>query len=430
MRLKLRAILAVLCICLVLTGCAGGNSSIADEPVLEDRLMLSFTPADSLEAVGTNSNAVVMNYLYYLSRGEYDTALEFCSVPDGVLFDNVALQKAVLADGIGRGESIAFYNIDSDEACYTVEYDLTSSGQVGTVVKDIYVAQGADGLFRIDLEASDYVAQGNLDFQVPKYVQAYLNDVYIPQDKYLDANYQYHITRGVAKIPSADTIVEYDEDGNEIESTATPANLVLTLKTKFGVEQSYPLSFEGTLEKSKVSVNDTYWSDRKNITDFKIAVPRLTREQVLKYVSETVMPTLYKDLVNASSWESANIRSEFRSDSNTGAVEPLFFKASNRFSTARLDTDGGYFFQDVSLYNFEMTDDLADRYSGSIEIIDYNKLEMFFTFNYNYKYSRGAGGDVRMFEGEARGSITLSLDDDGKWYVNDISSDLFKISTP
>lgn len=430
MRLELRAILAVLCTCLVLTGCAGGNSSIADEPVLEDRLMLSFTPADSLEAVGTNSNAVVMNYLYYLSRGEYDTALEFCSVPDGVLFDNVALQKAVLADGIGRGESIAFYNIDSDEACYTVEYDLTSSGQVGTVVKDIYVAQGADGLYRIDLEASDYVAQGNLDFQVPKYVQAYLNDVYIPQDKYLDANYQYHITRGVAKIPSADTIVEYDEDGNEIESTATPANLVLTLKTKFGVEQSYPLSFEGTLEKSKVSVNDTYWSDRKNITDFKIAVPRLTREQVLKYVSETVMPTLYKDLVNASSWESANIRSEFRLDSNTGAVEPLFFKASNRFSTARLDTDGGYFFQDVSLYNFEMTDDLADRYSGSIEIIDYNKLEMFFTFNYNYKYSRGAGGDVRMFEGEARGSITLSLDDDGKWYVNDISSDLFKISTP
>ena len=430
MRLKLRAILAILCTCLVLTGCSGGNSSIADEPVLEDRLMLSFTPADSLEAVGTNSNAVVMNYLYYLSRGEYDTALEFCSVPDGVLFDNVALQKAVLADGIGRGESIAFYNIDSDEACYTVEYDLTSSGQVGTVVKGIYVVQGADGLYRIDLEASDYVAQVNLDFQVPKYVQAYLNDVYIPQDKYLDANYQYHITRGVAKIPSTDTIVEYDEDGNEIESAATPANLVLTLKTKFGVEQSYPLSFEGTLEKSKLSVNDTYWSDRKNITDVKIAVPRLTREQVLKYVSETVMPTLYKDLVNASSWESASIRSEFRSDSNTGAVEPLFFKASNRFSTARLDTDGGYFFQDVSLYNFEMTDDLADRYSGSIEIIDYNKLEMFFTFNYNYKYSRGAGGDVRMFEGEARGSITLSLDDDGKWYVNDISSDLFKISTP
>ena len=386
MRLKLRAILAILCTCLVLTGCSGGNSSIADEPVLEDRLMLSFTPADSLEAVGTNSNAVVMNYLYYLSRGEYDTALEFCSVPDGVLFDNVALQKAVLADGIGRGESIAFYNIDSDEACYTVEYDLTSSGQVGTVVKGIYVVQGADGLYRIDLEASDYVAQGNLDFQVPKYVQAYLNDVYIPQDKYLDANYQYHITRGVAKIPSTDTIVEYDEDGNEIESAATPANLVLTLKTKFGVEQSYPLSFEGTLEKSNLSVNDTYWSDRKNITDVKIAVPRLTREQVLKYVSETVMPTLYKDLVNASSWESASIRSEFRSDSNTGAVEPLFFKASNRFSTARLDTDGGYFFQDVSLYNFEMTDDLADRYSGSIEIIDYNKLEMFFTFNYNYKY--------------------------------------------
>lgn len=430
MKIRLKAISAVLCACLVLTGCSGGASSVDDEPVLEDRLMLSFTPADSLEAVGTNSNAVVMNYLYYLSRGEYDTALEFCSIPDGVLFDDIALQKAVLADGIGRGESIAFYDISSDEAYSTVEYDLTSSGQVGTVVKDIYVVQGADGLYRIDLEASDYVAQGNLDFQVPKYVQAYINDVYIPQDKYLDANYQYHITRGVAKIPSNDVIVEYDEDGNEIESTAVPANLVLTLKTKFGVEQSYPLSFEGSLEKDKTSVNDTYWSDREGITDFKIAVPRLTREQALKYISETVMPTLYKDIVNANSWESASIRSEFRTDSNTGAVEPLYFKTSTGFSNARLDTDGGYFFQDVSLYNFEMTDALADRYSGSIEITDYNKLEVFFTFNYNYKYSKGAGGDVRMFEGDARGSITLSIDDDGKWYVNDISSDLFKISTP
>lgn len=430
MKIRLKAISAVLCACLVLTGCSGGVSSVDDEPVLEDRLMLSFTPADSLESVGTNSNAVVMNYLYYLSRGEYDTALEFCSIPDGVLFDDIALQKAVLADGIGRGESIAFYDISSDEAYSTVEYDLTSSGQVGTVVKDIYVVQGADGLYRIDLEASDYVAQGNLDFQVPKYVQAYINDVYIPQDKYLDANYQYHITRGVAKIPSNDVIVEYDEDGNEIESTAAPANLVLTLKTKFGVEQSYPLSFEGSLEKDKTSVNDTYWSDREGITDFKIAVPRLTREQALKYISETVMPTLYKDIVNANSWESASIRSEFRTDSNTGAVEPLYFKTSTGFSNARLDTDGGYFFQDVSLYNFEMTDALADRYSGSIEITDYNKLEVFFTFNYNYKYSKGAGGDVRMFEGDARGSITLSIDDDDKWYVNDISSDLFKISTP
>ena len=423
-------LVAALMTAMLLTGCVGGNTSIDDTPVLEDRLMLSFVPAESLEAVGTNASAVVMNYLYYLSRGEYDTALEFCSVPDGVLFDQIALQKAVLASGIGRGEAIAFYTVDDNGEAMSVEYDLTSSGQTGTVYKDIYYTQGVDGLYRIDLEASDYVAQGILDFQVPKYVEAYLNDVLIPQDKYLDANYQYHISRGVAKIPSTDTIVEYDDEGNEIETASDSSNLVLTLKTKFGIEQSYPLSFEGTLESDKTSVNDTYWSNRLGITNFVVAVPRIKREEALRYVSETVMPTLYKDLVSATSWESAGIRNELRSDSNSAAMEALYFKTSNNFSDARLDTDGGYFFQNVSLYNFEMTDDLADRYSGSIQITDYNKMELFFTFDYNYKYSRGSGGDVKLMENTARGSVVLSVDDEGNWYVSDISSDLFKVGTP
>lgn len=427
-----RSVAALLCAAMLLTGCSG-NKSDSDEAdtSLVDRIMLTFTPALTLEEVGTNSSAVVMNYLYYLSKGEYDTALEFCYVPEGVLFDDVALQKAVLADGIGRGESIAFYNCSGSSTSMTVEYDLTSSGQIGTVNKDIAIVQGADGLFRIDISSCGYVASGELKFQVPKYVHAYINDVYIPQDEYLDANYQYDITTGIAKIPGNDTIIEYDAEGNEV-STTKAADIVLTLKTKFGIEQSYPLIFmnQGNSTKSSLSVCDEYWVDRDNITKFEIAIPRLYRESAIKYLAETAIPKLYTDLLNGTSWDSASFKSELRDDSNTASMKPDYFKMSTAFSNARLDTDGGYYFRDLSVYNFAMTDDLAERFSGDITIIDYNQMEVYFTFDYNYMYSRGSGGTERMMTGSSRGSVILSVDNEGNWYVHDISSDLFKLATP
>ena len=407
---------------LILTGCDGKNDNGSSSQVLEDRVPLSFSPSEYSVAC-TNSTATVLNYVYHLSKGEYDAALDYCIIPDGVIFDDVALQKCVLADGIGRGDMITFFNCDVIAGEADIEYDLSIGENSSTYTKSIPVTTTATGSYGIDLEASGYIASGSLAFGVPKYVHAYINDVRI-DEKFLNASYCYNITKGIPKLPTQ----EENTDTSTSDTEATDSGITLRLETKFGISQEYPLVFQGNATKSRKSVNDDYYKSSNDLSVFVIDVPRPVRESALSYIQNTVIPKFMKDIITGTSWEDATFRSCLGPDSENESMFPDYYKVATRFGDATTDTEGRYYFYDVHSYNFEISDKKAENAGYTICVSDYNIMDIYFSCDYNYLYTRGSDAIERNATGTLRGLIQLSVDDDGNWYVHDIDSNLFKIT--
>lgn len=427
---KLKTALAGILALAMLTGCNTSNNP--DNPngsqaVLEDRIAIDFKPSDYAVA-STDARATVLNYLYLLSRGEYDAALEYCIIPDGVVFDEVALQKCVLAEGIGRGESITFFNTDLFGGAVDVEYDLSLSGASSTFTKTIKIGESGKGTYGINLEASDYIAKGSLVFGVPRYVKAYINDVEI-DTKYLDSNFYYNITKGIAKLPSDNTASDTDNlDDNTSSNTQPAANITLRLDSKFGISQEYPLVFQGQATKSRKSVNDDYYRASNDVSVFTLAVPREVRNSALDFVQTKVVPSLMRDILNGVKWENASIKQYFGEGTEADAMFPDYYKAASTFADATLATDGRYYFTDFHSYNFEASDKLATNNGYMICVSDYNVLDLYFTCDYDYLYTKGSDAIERNATGSLRGLVQLSVDDSGEWYIHDLDSSLFKIA--
>ena len=57
-------------------------------------------------------------------------------------------------------------------------------------------------------------------------------------------------------------------------------------------------------------------------------------------------------------------------------------------------------------------------------ITDYNELKIFVSFSYNYDYSINSSSK-KTFTGTKTALFTLSVDDDGKLYLKDLTEDGF-----
>lgn len=408
---------------LAVAGC--NNSQVDDEDdddYVIDRVMLTFSVNPDPATATLTPESTIENFMYYVSRGEYDTALKFCYMPDGTLFDENALQQAVLADGIGRGESITFYRLTCSNGKADFEYDLTLGSNIGTYNKKLYYIQSG-GNYYIDLVASGYVASGKLYFQVPRYVDAYINGVYIDK-KYLDANYCYTINTGVARIPQMETV---KKDDGTTETKLADASITLTLKTNFGVEQSYPLSFLGTLRKAE-SVNETYFDTSRHVTNFTIDCPRELRESALTYISGTVLPTLITDLVKTHSWETAGIQKLFGTDTQKDAMFADYYNSYRAFSDNMKPDNGGYFYFDPRVYNVNIVE-RNKRSNTDTGISDWNVADFAIECDCNWLYTFGSDDTERNKVASLSGVVSLAKDEAGNWYVYNISKQLFDLPT-
>lgn len=423
-KLKLAVILATGVLATVaLTACHSSGTQVS-----QDEQPLDFVAASDSTSL-TSAPDVIENYLYNLTRGEYDLALNLVDLEDGVIFDKDCLQRAVLADGIGRGGDIKFYSItagrsdvDADgnetvsdtDICYTVDYSIASGGSEQRTSCEVYYCNNSAGLPRIDPDASGWIDKGILKFGVPKYVQVYINDALVPQDL-MDKDYIYTVSKGIPK----------------------SEGLTLTLKTKFGVEQKYPLSFlnatrtddagnEVTLSPDKVrgSVNDDYYDEDSNLCYFTIDIPRELREEIVKYLQNELLPVLVHDQVQGIEFESSSFRKFTGADTNTAAISPRYNASARKFK-ALSNTDNGYFFyEETPCYNISCSDDKAYDEGYRNRITDYNELKIFVSFSYNYDYSINSAGK-KTFTGTKNALFTLSVDDDGKLYLKDLAEDGF-----
>ena len=407
------ALAVALSIC-TFSGCV----STPEKPVIVDRVPISFIPTTDVTAARQKVDTMVMNYVTCLVSGDYQTALQYVSIPEGVLFDANALQTAVLADGFGRGESATFYGVTDGEEVTdgnktvvinqgevaSVEYDLTLSGTTSTVTKSIPLTKTDSG-YCVDM--SDHIVEGQLKFRVPKYVDVFINGAEVPKS-FMDANFTYTIDAGVPKL---------GED-----------ELNLTLKSNFGVEQTYPLVFLGKGSKSKNSVNDQYYYSRDDISVFYLDVPRELRESALEYISSKVFPKLTNDLVKGTSWDVASIKSEFGELSNIDGMFPDYYKTASNFTNMTTKEGGLFVFYDVSCHDFVCTDELAERKSSRNTISDFNVVDLYVSFDYNFLYTKGAQATERDSRGSIDCLVSLSWDKDGNWYVNDLSDRAFRLN--
>lgn len=406
-----------------LTACHSSDSQVS-----QDEQPLDFVAASDATSL-TSAPDVIENYIYNLSRGEYDLALNLVDLEDGVIFDKDCLQRAVLADGIGRGSDIKFYaitagrsDIDEDgkeiisdtDICYTVDYSITSGGSEQRTSCEVYYCTNSDGLPRIDANASDWIETGTLKFGVPKYVQVYINDALVPQSL-MDKDYVYTVSKGIPK----------------------SEGLTLTLKTKFGVEQDYPLSFlsssgtdedgnEITLSPDKImgSVNDDYYSEDLGLSYFTIDIPRELRENITKYLQNELLPVLVHDQIQGIEYESSSFRNFTGADTNTAAISPRYNASARKFKSLSNTENGYFFYEETPCYNISCSDEKAYDEGYSNLITDYNELKIFVSFAYNYDYSINSSSK-KTFTGTKNALFTLSVDDDGKLYLKDLTEDGF-----
>lgn len=399
---------------LTLSGCI----KEPEVPIIEDRVPIAFIATADTDAAKQSAETMAMNYVSCLVKGDYTTALSYVDIPEGVLFDANTLQMAALKDGYGRGDAVTFYKVTNGEkvtndkgdtavvsadSVVSLEYDLSLSGVASTVTKRLKIKK-ADTGYCVDI--SEHIIEGQLTFRVPKYVDVYINGAAVPKS-FMDANYTYKITTGVPKI---------DEN-----------NLTLTLKSNFGVEQSYPLVFLGSGVKSKNSVNDEYYYSRDDISVFRMDVPRELRESALEYIQSTVFPKLCNDEVKGTAWEVAAIRSEFRDTSNTEGMFSDYYKTASNFTNMTTKEGGLFVFYDVSCHDFECTDALAERKGMRNGITDFNVLELYVKFDYNFLYTKGTAANERNSRGSIDCIVSLSWDKDGNWFVYDLSERAFRL---
>ena len=414
-----------------LTGCIS-----APEPVeIVDRVPILFTPTTDIEAAKYDASLMAMNFVYCLSKGDYETALKYVDIPSGVVFDAAALQRAMLYDGFGRGDSVTFYQasmgyyvtgengeqafISSSDSC-SLEYDLSLSGATGEYSKKLPVVKLDDGSWAVDI--SSHIITGTLTFQVPMYVEVYINDTFIPQS-FMGNNYIYTISAGVPK-PISD-------DGEESDI------LTLTLKSKFGIEQSYDIFFQGYTDSSGnrhsqssvsfYSVNDKYFNDDLRVSSFKIDVPREVRESALDYIEKTMLPTLLNDLLQGVSWDVTAFHTLFGADTNADAMKPRYYSTSTRFLRYTTQENGYYNFYPLSVYDILSSDTEAKDNGYYTRVVDYNTLTIYYKYSYNYLYTIGRNGSERNFTGTNRTVVSLGIDDDGNWYVKDLPEEGFRI---
>lgn len=390
------------------TGCIASLNNSSDDSaiVIEDKLPLSFVAATDITSAQANTKTCVLNYLYYLSKGDYETALRLCNIPEGVVFDAVALQRCVLKDMIGRGESITFYDVTISEGTAIVVYELTNGGLSSEYTSEIPLVQDSLGNWAVSLDKEGYISYGKLVFQVPMYVDVYINDVYVPQT-FMGNDYIYTIPTGIPNFGSG---------------------IQLKLDTNVGITQTYDLSFCGSLTKGKNSVNDAYYSNSKQMTVFGIAIPREVRESALAYIEDTVIPTLLDDLIHGRSWDSANVQGLFGEDSETDAMFSPYYKTQQSFAKS-IDASGGkYYYYDLHAYDFTCSDDLASRRGYSNCVTDFNVLRLYVEYSYNYLYTKGSESTERNLQGSGRALVYLSKNENGEWYVHNLADKAFSLS--
>ena len=399
-----------------------------DKAVSQKELPLDFIAATDSSAL-TSAPEMIENYLYYLTRGEYDLALSLVNLEKGVIFDKDCLQRAVLADGIGRGGDIKFYNVSAgrssydsnkqviitdSEICYTVDYSITSGGSEQRSSCVVYYCYDSAGLPRVDPEASGWIQTGILRFGVPKYVQVYINGALIPQSL-MDKDYIYTIAQGIPK----------------------SEEIILTLKTKFGVEQDYKLKFlsdsttddEGNeikIDPNKItgSVNDDYYNEDERLCYFTIDIPRQTREAVLEYLETKLLPVLVHDQIQGIEFENSSFRNYTGSDSNISAITPRYNAVARNFKTLTNQDSGYFFYEDTPCYNISCSDEVARDEGFRNTITDYNELTMYVSYSYNYDYSVNSSSK-KTYTGTKRALFTISVDDDNNYYLKDLSEEGF-----
>lgn len=423
-KFKLAFILAIGALAIaVLTACHSSDTQVS-----QDEQPLDFVAASDATSL-TSAPDVIENYIYNLSRGEYDLALNLVDLEDGVIFDKDCLQRAVLADGIGRGDNIKFYavtagrsDVDEDgkeiisdtDICYTVDYSITSGGSEQRTSCEVYYCTNSAGLPRIDANASNWIDTGILKFGVPKYVQVYINDALVPQSL-MDKDYVYTISKGIPK----------------------SENLTLTLKTKFGIEQSYPLSFlsasatnddgeEVTLSPDKIygSVNDDYYIEDLGLSYFTIEIPRELREKITDYLQNELLPVLIHDQIQGIEYESSSFRNYTGTDTNTAAISPRYNASARKFKSLSNTENGYFFYEDTPCYDISCSDEKAYDEGYNNLITDYNELEIYITYAYNYDYSVNSSSK-KTYTGTKRALFTLSVDDNNKLYLKDLTEDGF-----
>ncbi len=423
-KFKLAFILAIGALAIaVLTACHSSDTQVS-----QDEQPLDFVAASDATSL-TSAPDVIENYIYNLSRGEYDLALNLVDLEDGVIFDKDCLQRAVLADGIGRGDNIKFYavtagrsDVDEDgkeiisdtDICYTVDYSITSGGSEQRTSCEVYYCTNSAGLPRIDANASNWIDTGILKFGVPKYVQVYINDALVPQSL-MDKDYVYTVSKGIPK----------------------SENLTLTLKTKFGIEQSYPLSFlsasatnddgeEVTLSPDKIygSVNDDYYIEDLGLSYFTIEIPRELREKITDYLQNELLPVLIHDQIQGIEYESSSFRNYTGTDTNTAAISPRYNASARKFKSLSNTENGYFFYEDTPCYDISCSDEKAYDEGYNNLITDYNELEIYITYAYNYDYSVNSSSK-KTYTGTKRALFTLSVDDNNKLYLKDLTEDGF-----
>lgn len=413
-----------------ITGCSN-----VDKPesgaTIETRNPIDFFPAETVEEAQSNARNMVANFVYQLTTGDYVTALKFLN-EETCLFNENALQRLTLAYGIGRGDKVTFYNITSgrpseDEEtgeieylepnkCVTVEYDLEYLGKTETVTKTLYFTKTDDGRYFIDPVAHKWVVSGGeLRFQVPGRVEVYLNGVLIPLE-YMGNDNIYDINAVLPRIS------ESKDDEGRIE---------LALRTKFGLTQTYELYFLGTKKEQKKAVSDECFSTSKEINSFVIPVPREMRESAQTYMQQTLLPALLNDITQGVAWEDSKLLTLCGEGSRVEAMSGFYYNMANRFLNATTQDGGKYFFHEVTIYDVAVKSDEAVKLlRTNNKATDYNKLQLEVTFQYQYKYNKGSMAKEYLNTDKKTTLVTLSVDDDGNWYLNDIDEAGFKYSLP
>ena len=76
-----------------------------------------------------------------------------------------------------------------------------------------------------------------------------------------------------------------------------------------------------------------------------------------------------------------------------------------------------------------LTDANAEKRDTMNAMVDYNVLQLYVTYNYNYLYTRGTAASEKNYVDSAGITVFLSKDTDGNWYDYDLDTSAFKALT-